>query len=71
MDKPVLEVRFPMSKILSIMSVLIPFEEKLVPIVIHNSKSETIAGIVLVAESAAVAIGQSLANLTTQPKTVS
>lgn len=58
-----------MSKVLNILSVLIPFEEKLVPIVIHNSKAETIAGIVLVAESAAVAVGQAIAGLSQTAKT--
>lgn len=50
-----------MNTFMHILAALIPFEEAVLPIFIHNAQSQKIAGIVMVGESAAAAVATQIA----------
>ncbi len=60
-----------MSKFLQILAGIISFEEQLVPIFIHNAKSQTVAGVVIAGESVAAQVAQQIIAASAPASTVS
>lgn len=58
-----------MSKFMQILSALLAFEEQLVPIFVHNAKSQTVAAVVMAGESVAAQVAQEIVAASAQPAT--
>lgn len=55
-----------MDKFLQVLAALIPFEEAIVPIFVHNPKSQNVAGVVLASESVAAQVTQQIVAASSQ-----